>query len=285
MNIAAITMVYNEPDFLPIWVRHYAGQLGGTNCFVIDHGTDDGSTGVHPGVTFIRLARSPLDDARRAGQVGEIVAALLKIYDAVIHTDVDEIVFADPRFYPSLPAFCAACPLSVVTAHGFEVFHLRGEEPPIDTARNILRQRHFAGFSAAMCKPVLVRKPVRWAPGFHCTTDPVTFSDLYLFHLRWFDYDIALRRLARTREQPWADPDAGGWQRVPDEAYEKAFAGFAGRPRLQNSDFAPQHEPLRGLMDRFLASQIGRGTEIYRTALDIPSPALWRIPECFHEIF
>jgi hypothetical protein len=285
MKIAAITMVYNEPDFLPIWVRHYAGQLGAANCFVIDHGTDDGSTGMHPDVTFIRLPRSPLDDTARAAQIGDIVASLLKIYDAVIHTDVDEIVFPDPRLHAGLPEFCAANRLAVVTAHGFDVFHLRKLEPPVDPARPVLAQRHFAGFSAAMCKPVLVRKPVRWAPGFHCTTDPVTFSDLYLFHLRWFDFDISLRRLARTREQPWADPNAGGWQRVPDAEYEKAFAGFEARPRLQNCDFAPQHEPLRGLMDAFLASQIGRGTEIYRTALDISAPALWRIPECFHEIF
>jgi hypothetical protein len=136
-----------------------------------------------------------------------------------------------------------------------------------------------------MCKPVLVRKPVTWAPGFHCTTDPITFSDLYLFHLRWFDFAIALRRLARTRAQPWADATAGGWQRLPDEEYEKAFSRFEAMPRLEDCDFVPQHEPLLGMMGQFLASQIERQSETYRFDLNIRGSALWRIPECFRSVF
>jgi hypothetical protein len=285
MRIAAVTMVYNEPDYLPIWLRYYSGQVGAGNCFVIDHGTDDGSTNNLPGVNLTQLPRSPFDDTKRAGLVSTFVASLLQTYDAVIHTDVDEIVFADPRLHPSLASFCAANHLNVVTAHGFEIYQLRGSESAFDPARPVLAQRRWAGFSAAMCKPVLVRKPVTWAPGFHCTADPITVSHLYLFHLRWFDFAIALRRLARTRAQPWADPNAGGWQRLPDEEYEKAFIRFEATQRLEHCDFVPDHEPMLGMMAQVLESQIGRESHTYRIDLEIRGSALWRIPECFRGVF
>ena len=37
-------MTYNEPDFVPIWTRHYTRHVGTEHCYVFDHGSDDGST-------------------------------------------------------------------------------------------------------------------------------------------------------------------------------------------------------------------------------------------------
>jgi len=34
--LAVVTMVYNEEDFLPIWLKHYSRQVGLKNCFIID---------------------------------------------------------------------------------------------------------------------------------------------------------------------------------------------------------------------------------------------------------
>jgi len=37
-------MAYNESFYLKRWYRWYGSQLGIENCFVLDHGSDDGST-------------------------------------------------------------------------------------------------------------------------------------------------------------------------------------------------------------------------------------------------
>jgi hypothetical protein len=50
----------------------------------------------------------------------------------------------------------------------------------------------------------------RRTAGFHRVNgvEP-KFDDLYIFHLRYFDRDVGLRRLAKTRMQPWSHPDTG----------------------------------------------------------------------------
>jgi hypothetical protein len=285
MSVAVVTMVYNEPFFLPLWIKHYAGQVGLPHCYVIDHGSDDGTTQGYDGINFIRLARSPQDDHKRRDLVTTIVNSLLNRYDAVIYTDADEILFADPRLYPSLPAFAAANRLPVVTAYGFELYHLTNLQPAIDLAKPILQQRQWVRFNAAMCKPLLVRRPVNWVPGFHCTDEPVAFGSLYLFHLRWFDHGIAARRLAKTRGQPWADPEACPWQRWPDAENEKFIDWYNRFERIEDCDLLPQNQPLKAVAERFLASQRGRENDLYKVDLHIPIEQMWQLPPAFLDVF
>ncbi len=284
VSICAVTMVYNEPDFLPLWISHYATQVGAGKLYVIDHGSDDGSTQERPGVSFIRLPRTPHDDTKRAALVGSIVAMLLAIHDVVLHTDVDEMVFADPRAYPSLAAYAAASPYKAEHALGFDVLHIRDIEPPLLPGQPVLAQRRWVRFNSAMCKPVLVRKQLSWAPGFHCSNEAVLFGSLYLLHLRWFDYDMALKRLARSRAQSWADPKAGAWQRLPDAAYAAIFADYAAIPRLEDCAFLPDQPPLAAALDRLLLSQIGRERETYKFELDISLPMLLPLPPSFRTV-
>lgn len=62
---------------------------------------------------------------------------------------------------------------------------------------------------------------MRWAPGFHaCDQRAPADSNLYLFHIKYSDYDTALRRLAVTREIAWSEralaADWGFHQRESD---------------------------------------------------------------------
>ena len=41
--LAAVTMVYNEPEFIPLWIKYYGEQVGKENCYIVDNGSDDGS--------------------------------------------------------------------------------------------------------------------------------------------------------------------------------------------------------------------------------------------------
>src|SRR3954471_23135236 len=106
MRVAALTMAYNEP----VWARFYAAQVGAENCFLLDHGSDDGSTD-SLGITVERLERpAGLDEVARAATVTARAEDLLGSYDAVVHTDVDELVLADPARYPDLVAFAEHVP-------------------------------------------------------------------------------------------------------------------------------------------------------------------------------
>src|SRR4051794_21914145 len=231
MRVAALTMAYNEPVWAPVWARFYAGQVGAENCFLLDHGSDDGSTD-SLGITVERLERpAVLDEVARAATVTARAEDLLGSYDAVVHTDVDELVLADPARYPDLVAFAEHVPEPVVTAAGMDLQHLPDEEPPLDLARPIGQQRQWVRFSASMCKPVFVRRPVKWVPGFHACDAPMVTAGLYLLHLRYADLELGLQRLPRTRRLTVAQAQAHSHQRVLDQEFADMVRAIAGLPR------------------------------------------------------
>src|ERR1700748_3250790 len=96
MKCAVVTMVYNEPEFLPLWSKYYGALFGPENCFVIDHGSDDNSLAELRGFNVVSIPRSPKDNEKRTRFVSKFCNNLLEWYDAFIYVDVDEIVIADP---------------------------------------------------------------------------------------------------------------------------------------------------------------------------------------------
>ena len=293
--LAAVTMVFDEPSHLPFWTRHYVRELGAANCTVIDHGSDPAlmarwRAGVGAGVNLIRLPRSPQDDTRRAAFVSELCSALLGYYGAVIYTDSDEIVVADPDRHDGLAAYAAALAADpdapgIVTAQGYEVIHCAREEAAFEWGLPAGRQRNWLRFSSALCKPVLIRQPVRWAPGFHCTDASPRFGDLSLFHLRFADEADGLARLARTRAQPWAEAGAGAHQRMPDAEWLAMLRGMAGLPRDASRSLDAGDAELQRWLDAVRDSdRLWQGGP-YRYALDLAPMALWRLPERFRDRF
>lgn len=279
-KIAAVTMVYNEAHLLPLWTRHYGRHVGAANCYVVDHGSDDGSTQGLGSVRLIRLPRSPHDDVWRADLISGITGELLGRYDAVIHTDVDELVVPDPGLFEGLPAWCGACRHDVATAVGLNVIEV-AEDGPLDSTRPISAQRRFVAFSSALCKPVLIRRPVSWAPGFHCADAPVIFDHLFLFHLRYCDRMQALSRLHKTRAMPWANEAAGGHQRVSDTDFLNMLDGFARMQRREQVPFDVRLPPLSEWLGKVLDSRAGREGQTYTIDLQVNCYELWPIPSRF----
>ena len=162
--LAIVTMVYNEPCFLPLWLRHYNAQAEPRHCYVVDHGTTDGSTDrerLPAGLNLVRIPRSPQDDTRRCRFISQFCASLLVWYESVIYVDVDEILVADPALHASLADHAATCePEAVISAIGLDVVHGVDVEPDLDWDRPVSLQRRWVRFSSAMCKPVLIRRPV-----------------------------------------------------------------------------------------------------------------------------
>lgn len=200
MRIAAFTMVHNEADFLPLWIRHYGREFGIENLYCVDHGSDDGSTdGL--GISVTRFPRRrDYDTAVRSFLIANFHASLLRSHDAVIFSDADEFLVADPAKYAGLRDAIAASDAPVLRAMGLDVLHRPAEEPALDMAHPVLAQRRRVKFAKYYCKTLVGRVPVRWGPGFHaCSIYAEPRPDLFLFHLKYADRDIFARSLAARR--------------------------------------------------------------------------------------
>ncbi|MFB9915262.1 glycosyltransferase family 2 protein [Gluconobacter kanchanaburiensis] len=280
--LAVVTMVYNEPEHLRVWSRHYGAQVGETACYVIDHGSDDGSTSRLGQINVLRIPRSPQDDERRTRAICRFCDSLLEWYDSVIYTDVDEILLADPALFPSLTAFALLNRMPIVTATGFDVIHIPDEEERFDYSRPISLQRQHLRFSSAMCKPVLTRIPITWAPGFHCCEEsvPSPGAPLFLFHLRYADLTSGLDRLERTRNQPWVSENAGRHQRLENTDWENMVRAMAGLPRV-DSTLDTNDERLGFWRQQVENSTLSRLHDLYRLDLHLSGNELWRLPDRF----
>ena len=284
-QIAAVTMVYNEAVFLPIWLKHYGRQVGLENCFVIDHGSDDGSTRDLPTCNVIRIPRSPFDDHKKSAFSSQFCSSLLNWFDWVVYSDVDELLIADPKVSPSLREYVRRPLPDVVTAIGLNVAHRFQVEPELDLTRPVTSQRHYVFSASSMCKPNLICKPVKWSPGSHSSDAEVIFDHLYMFHLRWFDLPYGLKRLHKTRNMAWARTDGGVHQRVEDEKMSQFFRSWAELPAMPDVDLDPAFDPIKGFISAVLESQEGREKHTYKVSLDIWGRQLWRLPDRFVGLF
>jgi FkbM family methyltransferase len=246
-------MVYNEPVFLPMWRAHYGNMVGEANCYVVDHGSDDGSTTDLGSISVIRIPRSPMHDQKRARFLSDFVSGLLEWYDVVAYTDVDEFLVADPERWTDFSAFCAELTGDAINCLGFEVYELPGVDGPLLPSVPVLRQRRWARFSLAMCKPLLVRSRVSWVPGFHASNHPMAFGDLFLFHLHNCDKGITLQRQAKTRAMPWGDGPPDHYQRWDDTQLLAVLNAVAGLERISDCTFRADDRQIQPILAEALA--------------------------------
>lgn len=188
---------------LPRWVAHYTRQCGGDPeaLLVIDDNSTDGSTRDLP----CPVIRIPAETKRRRFErsrmemVSNLAAGLLAVYDAVVFSDADEFVVADPARYPTLEHFLAERDGKAFAAMALNVVHNPDVEAPLDPDLPILQQRSLAKFVPWMCKPSLKRTSAPWVRASHGLKAPFSIdSDLYMFHAKFADLET-LRATAEGR--------------------------------------------------------------------------------------
>jgi hypothetical protein len=278
--LAVVTMVYNEPDFLPVWARHYRTVLGAEHCYVIDHGSDDESIAASCPLQVARLPRSPLDEHWRADLVSTLCARLLERYEVVAYTDVDELLVADPRRFNDLVGLAAATEADVLTAFGSNILEVPGDAP-IDLDRPISAQRHWARPYSSLCKPVFIRRPVRWGPGFHYADAASHFGGLYLFHIAYADNAITARRQAKRCGVERADGH-GAHHGTPPEEMVRLMKACAALPRDPDAKLGGAAE------SRFVAALLRDGRAGHggrMIAADREPPVLWALPRWLEGCF
>jgi Glycosyl transferase family 2 len=225
---AVLTMVYNEPVFLPIWLRYYSRFFPPEDIYVLDHRSDDGSTAAG-GFVRVPLDHETNDDLFRVEASERHQRDLLERYDVVLTTDVDEIVAPDPA-RGTLRDYIDAFHDDFVNCVGYELLHMKNSEPTLSLDRLIFRQRRYWYRNPGYDKPLLATVPLSWVPGFHTRTDNERKPDptLRLIHLHRMDYGICLDRHRARQEREFAPTDLdvgrGYHDRIVEEtAFERWF--------------------------------------------------------------
>ena len=208
--LAVVTMAFNEKTMLPLWLRHYDRQVGAENCYVLDHGSDDGSS-IGINTNLIRLPRTPLDEWERVNTIRDFCASLFIGFKCVLFADADELIVVDPDVAPSLSHYIAARDVPpILDLFGSDVRHVEGEAP-IDLQRLVSLQRAYVRPISTLCKATLISKRTDWHIGFHCVVHDhrPKFDDLFLFHLAHCDNDILFeRQKKRNAAAPVGIPDS-----------------------------------------------------------------------------
>jgi hypothetical protein len=235
---ALVTMVHNEPVFLPIWLRYYSRFFAPEDIYVLDNDTTDRST-ERDGFVRIPVAHDTVDHTWMVRTIEGLQHELLERYAMVLVTDVDEIVCPVPE-WGTLGRYLDRFDEEWVNCLGYELAHRPGVEPPLRLDRPILAQRGYWFFNDGYNKAALATTPLTWKPGFHGRADQ-HFNldpDLRLVHLHRMDYDICRERHRTRKRKPWAEEDAAkGWavhNRLSEDAeFDRWFtedSGFSAIP-------------------------------------------------------
>jgi hypothetical protein len=248
----AMTMVGGDHFFLKRWVDYYGSQLGRENCFVLSHGGDPEHKKIAEGCNVIYLPYDPTRDCfnqRRWQMLSRLTSGFTSFYNWVLVGDVDELVVVDPAVSPSLRDYVAAINPKggpkVLTPFAIEMVHTPDLEPEkITDDRKILSVRRNFRLNANYAKPCITATKIDIVPGGHFATHPHLHLDphLYLFHLRFIDYDLCAQRLATRRAQ--REIQSGALEEVSrektgwDTAWDTYISICKDKPIREDVEFA-----------------------------------------------
>ena len=208
----------------------------------------------HHGASVLAVHHTAAFDHKwLAGTVSQFQVFLLRSYRWVLFAEVDEFLFPMPGVMPGVETLLdflrelGPNPAPAVRASGFEVVH-RPDEPAIPAGRyeggarfdltpgEMIEHRASWYRSEPYSKTVLASAQLAWNIGFHAVRgagheiacaepSPV----LTLVHLHKVDFDLALRKLRRSRARRWSERDVEkrwGWQnRLQDEELRAFMQG------------------------------------------------------------
>jgi len=265
VSIAFVTMVRDEPFFLPRWIAHYARHVPKSRLFILLDGGDQQLPREAEGCQIISLPRRPPAagwDRNRWDLLSNFAGTLLTRFEIVVVNDVDELIVTDPGSGEDLvTALSRARDCGVLSPFALEIIHrLDRDSPSFDYGRPILEQRRHARLNASYCKPCILSKPVCWSVGGHYSDFPVLNLDrnLYLFHLRFIDLGMLVRRqgsrneimsLAARDNEAW--PEGGevagsGWSKSSEDMKQFLQSFVAkGEPIDNDLDFGWQRRKIQ----------------------------------------
>lgn len=282
--MAAMTMVGGDHFFLKRWVDYYGRHLGREHLYVLSHGGDPEHEVIAEGCNIIYLPHDPTRycfNQRRWQMLSMFASGFTRYYNWVLTGDVDEIVAVDPAVSDNLVDYLGRFDPDdrppVISPLAIEMVHNPTLEPgKLTDDVNVLDVRRIYRLNANYNKPCITRNKIVMAPGGHFANERRHFldPDLYLFHLRFIDYDMCHERLmlrkSQRNQQSGALDDTKrkvtGW----DNAWETYKALSAKEPVAETVDFPElRAELIKGWRRKdekspFFTFGGGRSKEVYR---------------------
>jgi len=288
-RVAVVTMVRDDAFFLTKWVQYYGGLFGRENLYVINHGHGEAVRGIASGCNVMGIPGDPHKnfDGKRWRMFNGLINGLRGYYTHVICGDVDELVVTDPASGGTLADYLFSKRAGqVLTPIGLELVHVRDRESDaIDD--KILGPRRHVQHLTAYSKPCIISVPTRLSRGGHFTdfAKLETPEYLYLFHLKYCDFDIfgsAMDgRNEAVRQMELENPKDGmvGRHWFPQfRKDEETFAGFSAMHVEEDFDFTD----IRAVMHDSWQSRNQGARWHFRT---FTSPVLHVVPDRFFGIF
>lgn len=221
-RLAVFTHAYNEKTILQIFLRYYRQLVDPADIYIVNHGSDpDQIDHLRGEANVVDIPRGETDHYNIAAFCSHFQRFLLTQYDWVIHIDADELLLFENGIDGFRHSLQAQPPGAILRpGHAYELIHDIRSEAPIDLAQPITLQRSLLVGSPAFHKPALASAPTTWTIGFHgCLEPALTMDQMWLIHLRDFDFDHSVARDAKWSALRRSALDArdipGGMQR-PD---------------------------------------------------------------------
>ena len=167
-------------------------------------------------------------------QMKDFQRKLLKSYQWVLFSHVDEIVVPDPDIYKDLNDYIKKCKKDYVFCTGMNLLHMwdeKGEpnESALDISKPILKQRKYWWYEFGYNKPLLSRVPLRWIAGMHRIEEvndselhTLHDKDLYLIHLKQADHKIFGERIVHEKGYNWFYKEHDKRELIP-KRFKKVF--------------------------------------------------------------
>lgn len=280
-RIAAITVVRDEAAMLPRWVGYYGDQLGMENLVVVDDRSTDGSTADLP-CRVIQHDGFPEGRFEKARMVlvSRLAAELLQDHDAVVFSDADEFLLADPDSYDGLSDYVAQHPERQVAAGlGLNVVHHLDREAALVAGQPVLGQRQYAKFVSKICKPSLKRVDAAWVKASHGIRAPyVPDRGLLMVHLKFADIEL-LRHTADLRHAVREEAgltERSAWAQSGQDLVEQFRSFLAGSGDVP--EFDPRQVDVTELVRERDGCHAATGPRQLQAMVDQP---LVRVPSRF----
>lgn len=206
---AIFVMVQNEPIFLPIWLKYYSKYFSGDDIYIFNHRTTDKSLETSKkkfsfNEIYLDYPYS-FDHRWFKFVINTVQRHLLKFYEFVVFTDIDEIILPTSPGFGDLDDYIDGIKTDYVRCKGFDLIHLKDKEPVFDPAKPVLAQRKFWYPTRWYDKTLISRVPLTWKMGNHQVTKRESNQDttLLLIHLHKLDFDMCWNKNLEKAKLNW----------------------------------------------------------------------------------
>lgn len=200
-GVAVVTICRDDKFLLERWISYYGSLFGRSSLYVISHGDTEMVRETAKGCNVFPVPDIETDKFTMLHwrTKNALLNGLRQWFEHVIVCDVDEFIVVDPASGLTLKTWLDTAPTrTVYTAFGLELVHLRSKEVEPVTS-HIIGPRMYAQVALHYAKPCIISHPTHLGRGGHYAEyNKLNLPEfLYLFHMRYCDFDLYQTTLDR----------------------------------------------------------------------------------------